>query len=305
MARDQHSRPPHHHTTMSANIPSSAIPPTAAPTGAISTPELPTFTATPSFAVNEESPRPTRRGRKNFTLLEVEKLLDIVGDILPLGCNMWALVAARYGEWAAVYRLPERDQDSLKNKFDKLAATKKSTGDPTCPAPVRAAKNIARNILASAHAVSAGDEDALSPPSPPPPPPTTDLYGAASLPYNTSGELAPGPSSDPPPPLPLHAAQGADATITTPPPGVGSPTGLRTRARGVATRGVAKKKKADPLVVSVEKMAASMAAITAAIVTPSPTNLEEMVRDQVSKAMETNTAKLDEIKKCIEALAKK
>jgi len=73
----------------------------------------------------------------------------------------------------------------------------------------------------------------------------------------------------------------------------------------VATRGVAKKKKADPLVVSVEKMAASMAAITAAIVTPSPTNLEEMVRDQVSKAMETNTAKLDEIKKCIEALAKK
>lgn len=41
---------------------------------------------------------------------------------------------------------PARDQDSLKKKFDKLAAVKNPTGDPSCPPEVKRAKRIARDI---------------------------------------------------------------------------------------------------------------------------------------------------------------
>ena len=50
----------------------------------------------------------------------------------------------------------ERDQDSLKNKFDKLANIKKKTGDPTCPEPVRRAKRIARAIQNKCAAMTLG-----------------------------------------------------------------------------------------------------------------------------------------------------
>ena len=45
-----------------------------------------------------------------------------------------------------------RDQESLKKKFDKLAATKKITGDPSCPPDVRMVKRVARDINGKAHA---------------------------------------------------------------------------------------------------------------------------------------------------------
>lgn len=83
-------------------------------------------------------------------------MLDIVAEELPLGANEWALVEKRFnddGDDVAVMR----DQDSLKKKFDKLAATKKSTGDPTCPPDVRRAKQIARDINGRAHAAMVGD----------------------------------------------------------------------------------------------------------------------------------------------------
>lgn len=83
-------------------------------------------------------------------------MLDIVADELPLGANEWAVVEQRFndnGDDIAVIR----DQDSLKEKFDKLAATKKSTGDPTFPPDVRRAKQIARDINGRAYAAMVGD----------------------------------------------------------------------------------------------------------------------------------------------------
>ena len=64
----------------------------------------------------------------------------------PLGSNHWAQVAAKFSEWSAANERPVRDQDSLKNKFDKLANAKKKTGNPSCPPDVSRAKHIARNI---------------------------------------------------------------------------------------------------------------------------------------------------------------
>lgn len=127
---------------MNPIIPSSLAPAPGIAT-AVSTPMLPSLTATPSFAVGEESPRPTRRGATNYNSLDVCAMLDIVGQILPLGANMWAEVASEYARWAQSADRPVRDQVSLKAKFDKLANKKKTPA--TRPAYQRcAAPNILR-----------------------------------------------------------------------------------------------------------------------------------------------------------------
>ena len=51
---------------------------------------------------------------------------------------------------------PQRDAEMVKQKFDRLSNTNKSTWDPTCPPNVRRAKTIARAILARAQAGSIG-----------------------------------------------------------------------------------------------------------------------------------------------------
>lgn len=53
---------------------------------------------------------------------------------------------------------PVRDVESVREKFDRLTKTKKSTGDPSCPASVRRAKHISKDILSKVNAVSVGDE---------------------------------------------------------------------------------------------------------------------------------------------------
>jgi len=85
-----------------------------------------------------------------------------------------------------------------------------------------------------------------------------------------------------------------------------SPLGATLRRRAVAAGGIAKTKRKDPLVASVEKVAASMAAITAAITSPAPPpSFEADIRAEVAKAMEDTTKKIDELKKFIVELANK
>ena len=95
-------------------------------------------------------------GQKNYTAIEIDMLLDIVAEIEPLGANMWAEVHERYNQWAMAQSYPMRDADMLKQKFDRLANEKKPTGNPRCPAPVRKAKQVARNILSLAQAAALG-----------------------------------------------------------------------------------------------------------------------------------------------------
>jgi len=278
---------------MSAFLQASAGQPSPTPI-AVSTPQLPPPSATPSFALGEESPRATRRGRANYTSMDIGALLDIVGEILPLGANMWAEVASEYALWAETSGRPPRDQDSLKGKFDKLANTKKDTGNPSCPPEVRRAKHISRDILGSCYAASAGDGDAMEPLPPVGQTPPSD--GGAG-----GGDDSCGGSG------------GAPANIRGRQGGGPSPIGHRNRIRAVAAGGVAKRKTKDPLVASVEMVAANMAAITEAIAAPAPLAVADIVREEVAKAMDAHMAKameahankLEEMKKFIVELARK
>jgi len=275
---------------MSAFIPTSAhVANAAGPAQAAPLQPAPS-TATPSFAVGVASPRATRRGRPNYTPPETKVLLDIVGEVEPIGANMWALVASRYAEWAVEVGYPPRDQDSLKNKFDKMVGDKKRTGVAFIPPDIRRAKDIMRSILASAHAVDAGGEDEIEPPQP-------HIGGGEE--EGSGGAIG------------EIGVDGAAAVATNATGGPAIPLGTRIRKRAFGLGGVASKKGKDPLLVCVEKVAASMAAITEVIavppaVAPPPVAaIEEVVRVEVEKAMAKNTKELQEIKKFIEMLAKK
>ena len=102
--------------------------------------------------------RPGRAGSPNYTAEDINILLDCVEQHEPLGANEWALVRAAFSEEAQRVGRPERDQDSLKSKFDKLVNTKKKTGDPTCPPQVRRAKHIARDIMNKCSAMTINGE---------------------------------------------------------------------------------------------------------------------------------------------------
>ena len=69
-------------------------------------------------------------------------LLDTVELLVPVGNHHWAGVAELYNEWTDDEGKVNRDQDSLKSKYDKLVHVQKSTGDPTCPPDARRAKLI-------------------------------------------------------------------------------------------------------------------------------------------------------------------
>lgn len=67
----------------------------------------------------------TRAGTRNYCTEDVETLLDIVRNIEKLGANQSALVANKYEEWVQLKSRPQRDQESLQDKFEKRASAKK------------------------------------------------------------------------------------------------------------------------------------------------------------------------------------
>ena len=98
----------------------------------------------------------TRAGALNYSNDDISAMLDIVEQEEPLGANHWAVVASNFTKWARENARPHRDQDSLKNKFDKLSNMKKKTGDPSCPQPFKRAKHIARAIHNKCAAMTLG-----------------------------------------------------------------------------------------------------------------------------------------------------
>ena len=64
---------------------------------------------------------------------------------------MWSAAFDEYKAWALNNNFLTRDAEKVKAKFDRLAQTKKNTGNPTCPPLVPRAKHIARAILTRAH----------------------------------------------------------------------------------------------------------------------------------------------------------
>jgi len=100
----------------------------------------------------------SRAGSLNYSASDITTLLDCVDDVDPLGANHWCMVAQRFAKWARENSRPERDVDSIKNKFDKLSNAKKRTEDPSCPPSIHRAKEIARNIYTKCSAISIGDD---------------------------------------------------------------------------------------------------------------------------------------------------
>jgi len=92
---------------------------------------------------------------KSFSKAELESLLEIIEEALPIGMNEWEAVLERH---LTRYPDSERTRESIKRKFASLYNSKKPTGDPTCPPIVRAAKRT-YNKIKERMDISDGEDD--------------------------------------------------------------------------------------------------------------------------------------------------
>ncbi|KAI0559981.1 hypothetical protein FGB62_128g029 [Gracilaria domingensis] len=122
--------------------------------------ELTKPAAAPSNAQKNQKRSPhSRENAPNYTSDECEILMNCIDEILPLGANEWALVEQRYNTTIRTHDRPTRTAKSLRTKFDNLVKSSKKTGDPTCPQPVRRAKQAERAIFTKMSAALVGDMD--------------------------------------------------------------------------------------------------------------------------------------------------
>ncbi|ETI43445.1 hypothetical protein F443_11588 [Phytophthora nicotianae P1569] len=69
------------------------------------------------------------RGRvpcvENYSPEDVERLLEIIGTVLPTGANEWEVVLHNYEDYANEFDRAERELTSLKKKLSGLLNVKK------------------------------------------------------------------------------------------------------------------------------------------------------------------------------------
>jgi len=75
---------------------------------------------------------------------EIDALLNIVQQELPIGSFQWESVAGMYSEMFPLYPQTTR---SIHNKSNELKDAKMPTGDPNIPYVIKHAKLIAKMIL--------------------------------------------------------------------------------------------------------------------------------------------------------------
>jgi len=92
----------------------------------------------------------------NFGSEEVDSLLEIIEEVLPISATQWESVAdihrSRYPDAA-------RTVDSIKRKFKQLHNKKIPTGDPICPPAVRLAKRVRMAIIELMDSSDLNDDD--------------------------------------------------------------------------------------------------------------------------------------------------
>jgi hypothetical protein len=100
----------------------------------------------------------------NYSLEEIDSLLDLIEDELPISATLWENIQKSH-----LSRYPEqrRGVDSIKRKFKELYSKRVKTGDPNCPQEVRRAKRLRHQIIESMNAsdlntVVAGSEEGSS-----------------------------------------------------------------------------------------------------------------------------------------------
>jgi hypothetical protein len=98
-------------------------------------------------------------GDLKFTTDELESLMDIIEDVLPMGKYEWERVVARYN---SMFPDRPRNEKSVCNQFNSYSKQKPPTGDPDCPPLVRKSKLIQAKIVKKAQADVLKDPKALA-----------------------------------------------------------------------------------------------------------------------------------------------
>ena len=101
----------------------------------------------------------------NFSSEELDSLLEIIEEVLPISATQWESVAdlhrTRYPDAA-------RTVDSIKRKFKQLHNKKIPTGNPICPPAVRWAKRLRTAIIELMDSSDINGEDDDPPADDPP-----------------------------------------------------------------------------------------------------------------------------------------
>ncbi|ETO82024.1 hypothetical protein F444_03752 [Phytophthora nicotianae P1976] len=97
-------------------------------------------------------------GSSNYSVAEMNHMLDIVQRILPQGKDHWDSVTARYNATRSNH-WPERDIESLRRKFKALYGMKKPSGNANIPGHVRLAKDVKKLIDEASSVFLASDNE--------------------------------------------------------------------------------------------------------------------------------------------------
>ncbi|KAI0054329.1 hypothetical protein BV25DRAFT_1922790 [Artomyces pyxidatus] len=98
---------------------------------------------------SDDEPKAKRgrpQGAGNYSVPDVDALLDLVETELPLGQRGWQRIHIRFKKWARKHRRPERALKSLETKYKQLVRTTKPTGNGVCPPAVERAHQIEDKI---------------------------------------------------------------------------------------------------------------------------------------------------------------
>ncbi|KAF7764000.1 hypothetical protein Agabi119p4_8537 [Agaricus bisporus var. burnettii] len=112
--------------------------------------------------VEPKRPRATRGRTKNspnYTQQDLDVLLDITREVLPIGARGWEEVGRRFNEIAIKMSRPTRPAKSLELKVKNLVKTTKPTGSATVPEHVQQALEIDDLINTKAGTIDIDDDE--------------------------------------------------------------------------------------------------------------------------------------------------
>ncbi|KAG1705175.1 hypothetical protein DVH05_004108 [Phytophthora capsici] len=96
-------------------------------------------------------------GNPNYKAAEINRLLALVEEYLPLRKDEWDRLATSYNS-SRTRGWVERDLDSLRRKFKVLYSTRKSTDLPDMPPRIKHAKLLKQAIDDKANVIEMDDK---------------------------------------------------------------------------------------------------------------------------------------------------
>ncbi|KIJ24437.1 hypothetical protein M422DRAFT_56409 [Sphaerobolus stellatus SS14] len=110
-------------------------------------------------AAEESKKRGRQPGVRKWLNEEIERLLDIVQEVLPIAGIGWEEVTRQFNEAAAFENTSARNTSALEGRFKKLHSTPPPTGDAEVPPEVQCALEINEAINAKAGVTVISDND--------------------------------------------------------------------------------------------------------------------------------------------------